>query len=45
MQSVENISWKNIKIKNFPKCIWAGFPIRKEKLQELSFQIISNKFK
>ena len=34
MQSAENIFGQYIKIKNFAKDIWAGFPMRKEKLQE-----------
>ena len=45
MQSAENMFWQYIKIKNFPKYMWTVFPIRKEKLQELSFKIISSKFK
>ena len=45
MQSAENIFGQYIKIKNFAKDIWAGFPMRKEKLQELSFKIVSNKIK
>ena len=45
MQSAENIFWQYIKIKNFLKYIWAVFPIRKEKLREPSFKIISSKFK
>ena len=45
MQFAENIFGQYIKIKNFPKYIWPAFPIRKEKLQELSFKIISSKFK
>ena len=45
MQSAQNTFGQYIKINNFPKDIWVGFPMRKEKLQELSFKIISNKFK
>ena len=32
-----------IKFKNFPKDMWGGFAVRKEKLQELSFKIMSSK--
>ena len=39
-----NIFWKYIKNKNFVEYIWGGFARRKQKLQELSFKIISNKF-
>ena len=53
MQSDENVFWCNLlriflvnisKLRTFLN-ICAGFQIRKEKLQELSFKIISSKFK